>query len=84
MNRPLRLHNEKWQADYSRYLLSPAWRNKRFRVLERAGGVCEGCGERRATEVHHVTYRHVGNEFLWELRAVCGECHSRIHGGGHE
>jgi hypothetical protein len=71
--------NEHWWTAYNDYLRTPEWRDKRRRVLERAGGVCEGCGEQRATEVHHETYRHVGSEFLWELRAICSECHSRIH-----
>jgi 5-methylcytosine-specific restriction endonuclease McrA len=43
-------------------------------------GVCEGCREQPASEVHHLTYEHVGEEFLWELEAVCDDCHSRVHG----
>jgi 5-methylcytosine-specific restriction endonuclease McrA len=48
-------------------------------VLQRANGHCEGCGQRKAVQVHHLTYEHVGQEFLWELRAVCSECHDRLH-----
>jgi hypothetical protein len=29
--------------------------------------------------VHHVTYKNMGNEFLWELRAICAVCHERVH-----
>jgi hypothetical protein len=29
--------------------------------------------------VHHLTYAHVFNEFLFELMAVCDECHDRLH-----
>lgn len=60
-------------------LRSPKWRDIRARVLRRANGVCEGCGLRLPVQVHHVDYAHMGDEFLWELRAVCIECHERVH-----
>jgi 5-methylcytosine-specific restriction endonuclease McrA len=67
-----------WLA-YDKYLTSPEWINKRIVVLKRAGGICEGCSEHAATQVHHLTYAHVGNEFLFELVAVCDECHDKLH-----
>lgn len=66
-------------AWYDEYLKSPEWRQKRELVFRRAGGVCEGCGIAPATEVHHQTYDHVGEEFLWELVAICNPCHTRFH-----
>ncbi len=66
--------------NYEAYLRTPEWKAKSRLVIERAGGVCEGCGIERATQTHHLTYTHVGNEFLWELRAVCRGCHERWHG----
>ena len=68
-----------WWRKYNAYLLSDAWRTKRALVLERSGYNCEGCGAVRACQVHHLTYAHVGNEFLWELKAVCNACHERLH-----
>lgn len=65
--------------DYRRYLKSPEWREKRARVLDRSGFMCEGCGTAAATQVHHLTYLHLGDEFLWELKAVCDECHGKCH-----
>jgi 5-methylcytosine-specific restriction endonuclease McrA len=46
---------------------------------QRAGGICEGCRQESATEVHHLTYEHAGREFLWELVAICRRCHERYH-----
>lgn len=66
-------------AEYSRYLGSPEWAAKRQLVFERAGGVCEGCGLAKATDVHHVTYEHRYEEFLFELLALCHPCHLRVH-----
>lgn len=65
--------------NYDDYLKSPAWRSKRSKVLNRANGICEGCGDNKADQVHHLTYAHVGNEFLFELVALCHPCHERLH-----
>ncbi len=72
---------EEWEQTYHEHvtLMSPKWRALRELVFARAGGICEGCGKRRAVQVHHLTYDHLGDEFLWELRAVCRECHERVH-----
>jgi 5-methylcytosine-specific restriction endonuclease McrA len=67
-----------WAA-YEKYLVSEGWSIKRSKVLKRAKGICEGCLENRATQVHHLTYAHVGNEFLFELVAICNECHKGLH-----
>jgi hypothetical protein len=67
-----------WLA-YEEYLAGPAWRRKREKVFERAGGVCEGCREQQATQVHHLSYEHVGGEFIFELVAVCDDCHEKLH-----
>jgi hypothetical protein len=75
--------NKEWNDWYERYLQTYAWGERRRLVMERAGGICEGCRQEPATEVHHLTYKHVGDEFLWELVAVCGWCHSRYHEARH-
>jgi hypothetical protein len=67
---------KEWYADYLR---SPEWGRRRAAVMRRANGVCEGCGECPPTEVHHLTYKHVGREFLFELVALCEGCHTRAH-----
>ena len=65
--------------DYAAYLRTDDWQRKRARVLHRANGICEGCLERPATEVHHTTYDHRGNELLFELVALCRDCHLKAH-----
>jgi 5-methylcytosine-specific restriction endonuclease McrA len=72
-----------WWAWYTAYLQTPTWRQKRHKVFQRARGRCEGCGEASATQVHHLTYDHVGNELLFELVAICEGCHTRIHREKH-
>jgi 5-methylcytosine-specific restriction endonuclease McrA len=68
-----------WWAAYREYLASAEWQKRRLLVIERCGGICEGCGLQDAREVHHRTYEHVGDELLFELYALCGDCHKRVH-----
>ncbi len=63
---------------YTAYLASPEWAAKRALVLKKCGGVCEGCGVKPATEVHHHHYTHLFDEFLFELAGLCHGCHERI------
>lgn len=66
----------KW---YDKYLSGEAWSEKRKKVFSRSKNLCEGCLQGSATEVHHITYDHIGDELLFELVAVCDECHKRLH-----
>ncbi len=74
-----------YRQAHNAYLASPEWRELRQRVMDRAQGLCEGCRLSPAREVHHLSYEHWGHEFLFELVALCGDCHDRIHAkGDHE
>lgn len=65
---------------YADYLRSQEWAARREKVMQRAVGLCEGCRVKSASDVHHLSYEHVTEEFLFELVALCGDCHARIHG----
>ncbi|HVI77923.1 MAG TPA: hypothetical protein VM715_07135 [Candidatus Acidoferrum sp.] len=73
-----------FKRKYDIYLASSGWQTKRAKILKRAGGICEGCLERKATQVHHVTYDHIFEEFMFELIAICDECHVRLHPEKHD
>ena len=68
-----------WRERYDRHIGSTKWRQIADRVLLRADYLCEGCLSARATQVHHLTYDHMGDEFMFELLALCKPCHERIH-----
>ena len=52
-------------------------------VATRSGGVCEGCGLRRATDVHHRQYRsRGGTHAVSNLLALCGGA-GGLPGGNH-
>lgn len=71
--------NAEWWRQYTAYLKTPQWAEKRRLVLERDKYVCQGCLRSRASHVHHLTYEHVRNELLFELISLCTACHRRIH-----
>jgi len=72
------MQNAEWWSQYTAYLLTPEWRSKADRVLARDAWVCQACLRNRATQAHHLTYKHVFNEPLFELIAVCRPCHEKI------
>jgi 5-methylcytosine-specific restriction endonuclease McrA len=67
------------RTEYDDYLRSPEWRSKVALIMRRARSVCEGCLVERADDVHHLTYENLGNEFAFELIALCSPCHTRLH-----
>ncbi len=67
------------RAGAAEYYLTSGWRDKRSAVMERCGGLCEGCRKQGAQDVHHLSYRHFREEFLFELVGLCRDCHTRWH-----
>ena len=66
------------KRNYGLYLKSAAWKKKRDAVVKRDGGECVFCGD-VAQHVHHLTYDRIYNESLYDLVAVCNECHKAVH-----
>ena len=64
---------------YGEYQKSAEWAAMRAKVMQRAKGLCEGCLSRPAVDVHHLTYDNVGQEFAYQLVALCRPCHERAH-----
>jgi hypothetical protein len=73
------VQRETFFSDYDEYLKSDQWNNLREKVLKRCNRICEGCGNSRAVQVHHTTYKHYRREFLFELVGLCHTCHNAIH-----
>jgi len=62
------------QDGYKEYLKSPHWIAKSAEIMELNHYTCQICGK-PARDVHHFTYRHIGNEFNFELVSLCRSCH---------
>lgn len=68
-----------WWAWYDAYLQTEKWQRKRRAVLERDSYQCQACLSTKATQVHHLNYKHVGDEPLFDLISVCERCHTKLH-----
>jgi hypothetical protein len=66
-----------WWARYSAYLRTEKWRKKSALVIQR-DVTCQACMSAPATQAHHLTYEHVGDEPLFDLKGVCHRCHEKI------
>ncbi len=64
---------------YENYLKGKSWKRKRRKIMQLSGRVCRVCRKRRATQVHHETYKRLYRERTTDLTAVCGTCHKKIH-----
>lgn len=73
-----RLSDSVFWPTYKRYLKSPEWSARRKLVLRRDNRTCQACLTAEATEAHHLTYRHVFNEPLFDLVAICSPCHESV------
>lgn len=67
----------------SEYYKSSHWqfiRDKRLSFnRDYFNGRCEICFTNRATHVHHITYARMGREWIFDLAAICEECHAEEH-----
>lgn len=64
------------------YLSSRHWKKKRKEAYEFYKGQCQKCKTVIPIEqsnIHHRTYKRIGNEILTDLVLYCKSCHSSIH-----
>jgi hypothetical protein len=61
---------------YSLYLQTESWQKKRLETLKRDKGECQIC-HGKAEQVHHLTYLHFPNEYMFELVSLCKVCHEK-------
>lgn len=72
-----RLDNNKL---YQNYMKSQEWRNKAKERLEIDDYQCVLCGCNGDLEVHHITYKRLGSENVYQdLVSVCPRCHVLLH-----
>ena len=65
-------------VNYRKYIRSSKWRRLRKERLLSANGLCEQCHNAAATDIHHRSYLHLGDERPEELLAVCPDCHEQL------
>ena len=66
--------------EYSNYLRTAAWKGLRSQAFERAGCMCEVCGENYRLKTHHKRYPEtLGTETVADLIVLCVTCHRNAH-----
>ncbi len=88
--RPVKRHNVRASpvprravapAGYAEYIQSEAWQQVRRRFwASRLPKECYCCGRKDGPkDLHHRTYKNLGNEYLRDLVPLCRGCHNRVH-----
>jgi hypothetical protein len=66
--------------NYSEYLDSDHWKQRRKEARIRAGNKCQLCGENHCQlQVHHNSYDNLGHEPDEDLIVLCDQCHAKHH-----
>lgn len=63
---------------YIKYINSKEWKIRRQIALEQANYKCQICGRSHELQVHHLSYKNLGNEKDEDLLVVCSRCHNDI------
>ena len=67
---------------YNAYLQSEHWKKLRNSRIKWESGVaeCAACHKKTTNvQLHHVSYKRLGNERKEDLIVLCNECHWRVH-----
>lgn len=66
---------------YQQYLNSAHWKAKKeaFRTATNSKLQCYICGNTNHINVHHRSYKNIGNEANGDLVELCRDCHLELH-----
>ena len=69
------------RSEYEGYLRSEHWQDVRRRYWNSKlhDGCCYVCGSDKNLNLHHKSYKRLGNEKLNDLIYLCKPCHTRAH-----
>lgn len=70
------------RQEYLDYLQSDEWGDVKSMVWSRDGGECRDCCSCDFLQVHHLSYRYLGKEWMDDFRSVillCKWCHRDRH-----
>lgn len=64
---------------YAAYRKTDHWHKARAAALARAGSRCQVCSCKTHLQVHHNTYKNLGEEKPEDLVVLCDSCHETFH-----
>lgn len=65
--------------NYKEYLKTENWQKKRRKVFALHSKRCAVCRKKKATNVHHKSYKRLGDETKRDLIPLCQFHHNEIH-----
>ena len=65
---------------YNEYMASEQWAEKRKEAFKHHGSFCHLCKTRKRLQIHHLSYKNLGDEPMKDLVPLCKTCHSAVHG----
>lgn len=63
---------------YEKYLKTRHWFNLRRSIITKDSR-CSACGYPGNINLHHRSYKNIGNESKGDFVVLCGKCHDKIH-----
>jgi len=75
----LYIGSPEWYRDKQEYLESDKWARTRQTRLDIDSNECVKCGEKNKLEIHHITYKRLFNENIYDLVTLCRSCHQEVH-----
>lgn len=66
------------RIDFNAYYQTPLWKAISAMAKKRDNYTCQICNK-QAEVVHHLTYAHFQNEYLFELVSLCQKCHHDVY-----
>ena len=64
---------------YREYIVSPEWRRRSAIKKKSVNHSCQVCNSSKDLQVHHRTYKNMGNERDNDLTVLCKPCHTMFH-----
>lgn len=72
--------NRMTREEYMAYMKSPEWKAIRAERLKLDDSTCQHCGACYVPlQIHHITYKRLGEERLEDLISLCETCHKKEH-----
>ena len=57
--------------NYNDYLLTEHWKRKKYALSRQSKKICPICGATENLDVHHITYKRLGDEKMSDLMYIC-------------
>ncbi len=64
---------------YQEYLKTNHWKATKVKVFKKYKYHCAKCKTNKNIDLHHKTYKNVGNESMSDLVYLCRTCHKLVH-----